>query len=462
MADDLFQADRKSPISVSELNRRARTLLEGSLARLWVEGEISNLARPASGHLYFSLKDESAQVRCAWFRQRQRGQGRNIANGDQMLALGRVSVYEARGDYQLIVEQLEPAGEGLLRRRFEELKKKLDAEGLFDAASKRPLPELPGRIGVITSPSGAAVRDIISVLRRRFPAIPVVLYPAAVQGERAVPELTRALETAARRDECDLLIVGRGGGSLEDLWAFNEEALARAIRRSPIPVISAVGHEVDVTIADLVADRRAPTPSGAAEIAVPEQAEWRLTVARLENRLGAQMQRLLQNQQQRFDWLNRRLAAASPASRLAAQADRLAANRRALIGAMRHRLLLAQNQVGRSGSRLLQSSPLHRIERASLHFANLRTRLKRAGKVAVDRARARLEYAGRSLDAVSPLATLDRGYAIVTETATGRLLTRAEAVAPGADIDARMADGRIRATVKATLNDDSGVGSADT
>ena len=311
MTDDLFSGDRKSPISVSELNQRARTLLEGGLARLWVEGEISNLARPASGHLYFSLKDESAQIRCAWFRQRQRGRSGDLANGDQMLALGRVSLYEARGDYQLIVEQIEPAGEGLLRRRFDELKKKLDAEGLFDAGLKRALPELPARIGIVTSPSGAAVRDVISVLRRRFPAVPVIVYPAAVQGAAAVPELKRALETAARRAECDVLILARGGGSLEDLWAFNEEALARAIRQSPIPVISAVGHEVDVTIADLVADRRAPTPSGAAEIAVPEQAEWRQRVGQLGRRLSGQMNRLLQNQQQRCDWLGRRLGASS-------------------------------------------------------------------------------------------------------------------------------------------------------
>ncbi|MBT8086461.1 MAG: exodeoxyribonuclease VII large subunit, partial [Gammaproteobacteria bacterium] len=251
----------EAAISVSELNRRARKLLEQGIARLWVEGEISNLSRPASGHIYFKLKDENAQVDVAWFRQRQRGPASGFKDGDRVLAYGRVSIYEARGSYQLIAEQLEPAGEGVLKRRFEALKKKLLAEGLFDEDRKQPLPVLPQRIGVITSPSGAAIRDILSVLARRFPAIPIVLYPAAVQGDAAPGELVDALQAAVRRDECDVLIIGRGGGSLEDLWAFNDETLARAISACPLPIVSAVGHETDFTISDFVADRRAPTPS---------------------------------------------------------------------------------------------------------------------------------------------------------------------------------------------------------
>ena len=441
MSTDPGNVTRKTPISVSELNRRARTLLESGLSRMWIEGEISNLARPASGHVYFSLKDERAQIRCAWFRQRQRGQARDLANGDQMLALGRVSLYEPRGDYQLIVEQLEPAGEGELRRRFERLKRKLEAEGLFDAAGKRPLPELPRRIGVVTSPSGAAVRDIISVLRRRFPSIPVIIYPAAVQGAQAVPELTAALASAAARNECDVLIVGRGGGSLEDLWAFNEEAVARAIRRSPIPVISAVGHEVDVTIADLVADRRAPTPSGAAEIAVPEQVEWQQNVSRSLKRLTGLMRRALEDQQQTFDWLNRRLAASSPAARLQQQAARLAANQRALAAAMRHDLLVRRRRIESDRSRLLQSSPRHRIERAAVESTALRQRLLNAGRNTIERVQSRLTFAARSLDAVSPLATLDRGYAIVTDALSGKLVTDADQVDSGREIEARLARG---------------------
>jgi exodeoxyribonuclease VII large subunit len=453
MRDDPGGADRKTPISVSELNRRARGLLESGLARVWIEGEISNLARPASGHLYFSLKDPSAQIRCAWFRQRQRGQARGLANGDKMLALGRVSIYEPRGDYQLIVEQVEPAGEGELRRRFELLKKKLDAEGLFAAGAKRPLPALPRRIGVITSPSGAAVRDVITVLRRRFPAIPVIIYPAAVQGAYAVPEITAALATAAARAECDVLIVGRGGGSLEDLWAFNEEAVARAIRQSPIPVISAVGHEVDVTIADLVADWRAPTPSGAAEIAVPEQAEWRRSVAQTLARLTSLMRRTLEDQFQSVDWLNRRLAASSPSARLKQQAERLAATQRAMLAAIRHDLLLRNRRVDSSRARLLQRSPRHRIERAVIEMAALRRRLLGAGTATLQRLRSRFDFAIRSLDAVSPLATLDRGYAIVTEADSGKLITNASKVTTGTTIVARLGVGRLRARVEQTRDD---------
>ena len=237
-------------ITVSQLNRRVKNLVEQGMTRLWIEGEISNLSRPASGHIYLTLKDDTAQVSAAWFRQRQRGPAVSFKNGDRVLAYGRVSIYEARGNYQLIIEQLEPAGEGVLKRRFDALKLKLANEGLFDEDRKRVLPALPNRIGIITSPSGAAVRDILSILKRRFPAIPVIIYPAAVQGDAAPGELIAALSTAISRDECDVLIMGRGGGSLEDLWPFNEETVARAIYASEIPVVSAVGHEIDFSISD--------------------------------------------------------------------------------------------------------------------------------------------------------------------------------------------------------------------
>jgi exodeoxyribonuclease VII large subunit len=260
--------------TISRLNREARVLLERGLGSLWLEGEISNLSRPSSGHWYFSLKDEAAQVRCAMFRQRNLLVRFPVRDGSHVLARGRVSLYEARGEFQVVVEHLEEAGEGLLRRRFEELKARLGAEGLFDSRHKQPLPRLPGRIGVITSPTGAALRDILHILRRRFPAVPVLIYPVAVQGEAAPREIEQALRLASARRDCDVLIVARGGGSLEDLWAFNDEAVARAIFACPIPIVSGVGHEVDFTIADLVADERAPTPSGAAERVVPDRAEW--------------------------------------------------------------------------------------------------------------------------------------------------------------------------------------------
>ncbi|NIA27709.1 MAG: exodeoxyribonuclease VII large subunit [Desulfobulbaceae bacterium] len=347
--EDTGQADAiASAITVSQLNRQVKTLLEQGIARLWIEGEISNLAKPASGHLYFSLKDDSAQIRAAFFRQRQRSPTIGLKNGDKVVAFGRVSLYEARGDYQLIVEQVEPAGEGALKRQFEVLKKILAAEGLFNEENKQELPTLPERIGVITSPSGAAIRDIISILRRRFPSIPVIVYPAAVQGEAAPGELIAALASAVGRNECDVLIMGRGGGSLEDLWAFNDEKLARAMAACPIPIVSAVGHEIDFTIADFVADVRAPTPSGAAEIVVPDRAHWLRSIDSLAARIGRLAQRAVEERAQSLDWLGRRLAQASPSAvversvaRLASLRQRLNVSARDTVSDVSHRLELA-------------------------------------------------------------------------------------------------------------------------
>ena len=392
-------------ITVSQLNRQAKTLLEQGLARLWVEGEISNLARPASGHVYFTLKDKSAQVRAAFFRQRQRGPTIRFKDGDQVLVYGRVSLYEARGDYQLIVEQIEPAGEGALKRQFEVLKKKLAAEGLFDEDRKQDLPALPTRIGVITSPTGAAIRDIVSIIGRRFPSIPIVIYPAAVQGDAAVPELINALATAIRRDECDVLIIGRGGGSLEDLWAFNDEQLARAIADSPIPIVSAVGHEVDFTIADFVADLRAPTPSGAAELVVPDREDWLRVVKSLAMRISRLGRRTVEDLAQTLDWLSRRL---------------------------------------------VQTSPSATLQRSASRVAGLNQRLTTAARHAVATVSHRLELAMRGLHSVSPLATLERGYAIVEEASTGKVLLGPEDIAPGDDVRARLAHGELIATVKTT------------
>ena len=448
--DTSRQIVAEAAITVSELNRQSRMLLERGMARVWVQGEISNLARPASGHFYFSLKDETAQIRCAWFRQRQRAPTQRIRDGDQVLVLGRVSIYEARGDYQFIVEQVDPAGEGELRRRFEALKKKLAAEGLFDSQRKRPLPLLPRRIGVITSPTGAAIRDILTVLKRRFPAIPVVIYPSPVQGDGAVPALIAALEAAARRAECDVLILGRGGGSLEDLWAFNEEALARAISGCPIPIVSGVGHEVDITIADFAADVRAPTPSGAAELVAPDQLEWRRSFEGLSARLVLQMRRRMENAFQTCDWLSRRLNQCSPAARLRQQSERLRDLYRALAGAMRHDFTRRGRLLDDICGRVLARAPSRRVEQASRDLAELYARLKRHGAVSVERLGTRLKLAERALQSVSPLATLTRGYAIVTDTATGRVLMDAASVAPGAIVEARLARGSLRATVTRT------------
>jgi exodeoxyribonuclease VII large subunit len=414
-------------ITVSQLNRQVKTLLETGLSRLWVEGEISNLARPASGHVYFSLKDKSAQIRAAFFRQRQRGPTIGLKNGDQVLVFGQVSIYEPRGDYQLIVEQLEPAGEGALRRQFEVLKKILAAEGLFDEDRKKRLPALPECIGVITSPTGAAVRDILSVLGRRFPSIPVVIYPAAVQGDAAPAELIAALNTAIRRGECDVLILGRGGGSLEDLWAFNNEKLARAIAASPIPIISAVGHEVDFTIADFVADVRAPTPSGAAELVVPDRDDWLRAVNSFAARFARLGQRSIEERAQTLDWLARRLLRTSPEQTLSRQHERLRETQRRLVAAIRRSVAVRRPQL-----------------------ANLWQRLRSTGRRTIANSRHRLELAMRGLHTVSPLATLDRGYAIVVDAASGKVLLRASDAAPGKDVRARLAQGEIVATVKSS------------
>ncbi len=441
-------------ISVSQLNRRVKTLIEQGMTRLWVEGEISNLSRPASGHIYLSLKDDNAQVSAAWFRQRQRGPAIGFKNGDRVLAYGRVSILEARGIYQLIIEQMEPAGEGVLKRRFDALKLKLASEGLFDEDRKQALPGLPQRIGVITSPSGAAIRDILSILGRRFPAVPVVIYPAAVQGDAAPGELIKALETAIDRNECDVLILSRGGGSLEDLWAFNDEQLARAISDCPLPIISAVGHEVDFTIADFVADVRAPTPSGAAEIVVPNQSEWLHRIAGLTSRIARVGQRALEDRSQQLDWLGRRLIASSPAATLQRQSNSLREHTGRLTAAIRQQVLQQKSQLQSASGALMQQSPALSVQRSIGQLAQLRQRLAASASNTIGDIRHKIALLGRALNSVSPLATLDRGYAIVRKEATGDVLTNVRDVKSGEDIRARLSQGELVATVKKVVVDE--------
>ena len=443
-----------SAISVSQLNRRVKTLIEQGMARLWVEGEISNLSRPGSGHIYLSLKDDTAQVSAAWFRQRQRGPAIGFKNGDRVLAYGRVSIYEARGNYQLMIEQMEPAGEGVLKRRFDALKLKLAGEGLFDEDRKQALPELPHRIGIITSPTGAAIRDILSILGRRFPAVPVVIYPAAVQGDGAPAELIAALATAVQRAECDVLIMGRGGGSLEDLWAFNDEQLARAISDCPLPIVSAVGHEVDFTIADFVADVRAPTPSGAAEIIVPNQSDWLRQISAFATRIARVGRRALDDRAQELDWLGRRLVASSPAATLQRQRDSLREHSGRLKSAMRQQLLEQKNTLQETRSELMNLSPALSVQRSISRLQQLRQRLATSTRNTVRDTSHKLALLGRALNSVSPLATLDRGYAIVKHEDSGEVLTNAAEVKPGKDIRAQLSRGEIVATVKRVLIDD--------
>ena len=342
----------------------------------------------------------------------------------------------------------------VLKRRFDALKKKLSDEGLFDPDRKQPLPTLPRRIGVITSPSGAAIRDILSVLRRRFPAVPVIIYPAAVQGDAAPAELISALATAVRRDECDVLIIGRGGGSLEDLWAFNDEQLARAIADCPLPVISAVGHEIDFTISDFVADVRAPTPSGAAEIVVPSRHDWERRIVSLALRIGRIGQRSVEDRGQRLDWLARRLLAASPSATLRRQHDNLRENRGRLRSAMRQRLLSETSSLQTMRASLMQQSPAIRVQRSLGEVAGLRQRLATAGRTLLETIDRRTAILGRALHAVSPLATLDRGYAIVTDARTRKALLKASDVSVGDDVRARLSQGELVATVSEVIADD--------
>ena len=432
--------------SVSELNRRARQLLETHLPLIWVEGELSNFSCPASGHWYFTLKDEHAQVRAAMFRNRNQLVGQRPQAGQQVLVRGRISLYEQRGDYQLIVEHLEPAGRGLLQRRFEELRARLAAEGLFDAARKRPLPKLPRTLGVITSPTGAAIHDILRVLRRRFPALPVFLYPAQVQGSSAARELVAALECANRHGACDLLILARGGGSLEDLWPFNEEPVARAVAASPIPVICGVGHETDVTIADFAADLRAPTPSAAAELASPDRAELIAALAVQERRMARALAMQLRHLGGRLEALRGRLR--HPRERLERQAQHLdhleIRLRRALLG----RLHQEQARWQRLAQRLHAQHPVQRLAPARLRLDHGERRLADAIRHQLERSQRRLEGLAGVLHAVSPLATLERGYAIA-EDAAGHTIGHVGATRVGAAIAVRLRDGRLDCTVDA-------------
>ncbi len=434
--------------TVSRLAREVRAVLEGSFPLLWVEGEISNLSQPASGHIYFSLKDPAAQVRCAMFRNKRLLLGFRPANGQQVLARVRVSLYEGRGDFQLVVEHLEPAGEGALRLEFERLKRKLAAEGLFDAALKRPLPAFPRRVGLITSPSGAAVRDLISVLGRRFPALPLVIYPARVQGEGAAAELVEMLALANQRAECDVLILARGGGALEDLVAFNDEALARAIRASAIPVVTGVGHEIDFTIADLAADQRGATPSAAAELVSP-------SIPHLLQRLTAIEQRLTQAQTRKLEGLRRHWLAAErhlrllhPLAELERRQQRTDDLERRMVEAMDRRLGSLHHRRDLAWNRLHHQSPAHRLASFAQRLANLEGRLRRLPTRLIPLRREHLAGLAHALDALSPLGTLARGYAILRRAPEGAVIRDAAQVAKGDLIEARLGRGGITARVE--------------
>ena len=438
-------------LSVSQLNRTVRANLERGFSLIWVSGEISNLARPSSGHLYFSLKDPGAQVRCALFRARAGLLGFAPANGMQVTARARVSLYEPRGDYQLLVEHLEETGSGALQRAYEALKRRLHAEGLFDIAHKKPLPALPHCVGLITSPSGAAVRDILQILRRRFPALPVRVYPVPVQGTEAPSALVHALHSANRDALCDVLVVTRGGGSLEDLRAFNDESVARAIYASAIPVVSAVGHEIDFTIADFVADQRAPTPSAAAELISPDGAAWLGRTRDLEQRLQHALRMRLERQHTRLDTLTKHVQ--HPGRRLQLLSQRLDELELRLMHAQQAALRRQRTRLQNSTLRLAHNTPRRHLERLHWRHDALRRRLTQAMQHRLDSARARFAELSHALDTVSPLATLHRGYAIVS--AAGKIVRDAARVEAGQEVRARLAVGSLYCRVEKTVCEDS-------
>ncbi len=415
---------KRDTLTISQLNRQAKRLLEGNFPAVWVEGEISNLARPSSGHWYFSLKDSGAQVRCAMFRTSNARLRFQPEAGQLVRARAKLSLYEARGDYQLIVEHLEPAGDGALALAFEELKNKLQHEGLFDTDIKQQLPELPRHIAVITSPTGAAIHDILTVLARRFAAIAVTIFPTAVQGQGAAKQIATAIDNANQLAtdgsyDFDVILTGRGGGSLEDLWAFNEEIVARAIYNSQLPVVSAVGHEVDFTIADFVADARAPTPSAAAELLSPDSNEMMDTLSGFEQLLNRQMLLQLQTGKQQLNWLQSRLR--HPGNRLQEHNQRLDELELRLINSWRNQRQQQQLGIDLLHARLKQQTPLHLIKQLKQKTSNLYQRLEKQIQRQLERQQQRLKTTMHLLDTVSPLSTLDRGYAIVT-AADGKII----------------------------------------
>ncbi len=426
--------------SVTELNRRVKSLLEGHYNTIWISGEISNLARPSSGHWYFTLKDAAAQVRCAMFRGRNRLVKFALDHGSKVVVRAQVSLYEGRGDYQLIVEHIEQQGKGDLQQQFEQLKAKLLAEGLFDDEYKQELPYIPERIGIITSPTGAAIHDMLNVLQRRFPMVPVLLFPVAVQGDGAAREIAENIALANELQNCDLLIVGRGGGSLEDLWAFNEEVVARSIYASHIPIISAVGHEVDFTIADFVADVRAATPSAAAELAVPDQADMHEYVRQLGLKLGGLVLQHIGQQKQEIAHLAKRLQ--SPMALLRQRSQRLDHLEFRLKNAIDASLKQEKARLSLAHKTLDKLNPVSRIEFVKQQLAALQQSLYQSVTYKLEQARSTLEYRKQLLHNLSPLNTLQRGYAIATN-AEGEVITDSAQAALDEQVKLRLAKGQL-------------------
>lgn len=432
--------------SVSALNQAVRRLLESNFGEVWLIGEVSNFSAPSSGHWYFTLKDERSQVRCAMFKGANQRVNIQVGHGKQVLVRCKPGVYEARGDYQLIVEHLEDAGVGLLQQQFEQLKARLQAEGLFDPAFKRPLPEQIKRIGVVTSPTGAALHDVLSVLKRRDPSVEVMIYPTQVQGAQAPGHIIQALNTANQRNEVDVILLTRGGGSLEDLWCFNDETLARVVRTSQLPVVSAVGHEVDFSICDFVADSRAATPSAAAELLSQDSSHLLQRHQQIHARLNRAWSQLNQQRQHNIALLAHRLAPLHPQQQLNQHAQRLDDQQRRLNAALSRATEQRNWTLQTLQKRLLQLKPEHQIAQANQRYHLVSRQLEQTVQRKMDTHKQRLATQAHALQLVSPLQTLTRGYSI-TQTADGRIIKHADDVKTGETITTRLASGELHSQV---------------
>ena len=421
--------------------------LEGSFPALWVKGEISNLATPASGHIYFSLKDENAQVRCAMFRGRNRQLKFRPENGDEVLVLANISLYEGRGDYQLIIEQMEASGVGALQRAFEQLKQKLLQEGLFAEHLKQALPQYPKSIGVLTSPTGAAVRDVLSVLERRYPMAQIIVYPSAVQGEAAIPELQAMLNKIVARNEVDVLIITRGGGSIEDLVAFNDETLARAVHACPIPIVSAIGHEIDFTILDFVADVRAPTPSVAAELVCPTLDDLQQSVTTASERMTQAIVSLHYELTMRLEYLSQRLF--SRKEDVSGHKLKISYLNKQLQSLMSHSQIQRQNQLQQTRSRLTHQNPVSRMALQRNQYANLKQRLLRQIDTLLQQDKDALRVQKKALEMASPLSILSRGYSVIRDK-KGKFVQSIEQLTDKEIVEMILNDGRAEASILKT------------
>ncbi len=432
---------QRSILQVSELNAEVALLLQSAFPLLWIEGEISNLSRPASGHLYFSLKDSKAQVRCAMFKHKNMRLRIKPENGLKVLARVTIGLYEARGEFQLIVEHMEDAGEGQLQKEFEALKKKLDQQGLFDSLLKKNLPENPKRIGVITSPTGAAIQDVIHVLKRRCPHIPILIYPVAVQGAKASKEIVKALLQADQEQQCDVLLLVRGGGSIEDLWSFNEEIVAHAIHGAKTPIVTGVGHEIDFTIADFVSDQRAPTPSAAAELISPDREVLTSHLSTLTDNLHRLISQKISAHEDQLTHLHHRLKQQSGLAKIQQQKQTIDDFDIRLNRIINKQLQLEKNNLQHLQQRLFAQSPIRHLHQQQSTLATLKQRLAYAMRRKQQQAKEELQNLSSHLNTISPLATLQRGYSITRNDAV--VVHSIKQVSEGQKLNVLLADGNF-------------------